>query len=191
MTKVVDMDKIVEGDNSTLEGTGVVKSDRPTTVDAKELPEGTMMEITQPGTNKKFTYPAMALAGGDYHKIIQASDGIFSDQDIKRYYDIVMKMDWQDGWYSSEQMKKEAKTPGYKHIHLGGSDTKDVDYEIEQDWVKEIWDKVDPENVKLLIPLPSDPLVVIYVTSTTFPSCSFFPNIPSPKITSYLSLSTS
>ena len=57
MTKVVDMDKIVEGDNSTLEGTGVVKSDRPTTVDAKELPEGTMMEITQPGTNKKFTYP--------------------------------------------------------------------------------------------------------------------------------------
>ena len=25
MTKVVDMDKIVEGDNSTLEGTGVIK----------------------------------------------------------------------------------------------------------------------------------------------------------------------
>ena len=57
MTKVVDMDKIVEGDNSTLEGTGVIKEDRPTTVDAKELPEGTMMEITQPGTNKKFTQP--------------------------------------------------------------------------------------------------------------------------------------
>ena len=150
MTKVVDMDKIVEGDNSTLEGTGAVKADRPTTVDAKELPEGTMMEITQPGTNKKFTYPAMALAGGDYHKIIQASDGLFSDEDIKRYYDTVMKMDWQDGWYSSEQMKKEAKTPGYKHIHLGGSDTEETDYEIEQDWVKEIWDKVDPENVKLL-----------------------------------------
>ena len=128
MTKVVDMDKIVEGDNSTLEGTGVIKEDRPTTVDAKELPEGTMMEITQPGTNKKFTYPAMALAGGDYHKIIQASDGLFSDEDVKRYYDIVMKMDWQDGWYSSEKMKKEAKTPGYKHIHLGGSDTKETDY---------------------------------------------------------------
>ena len=93
----------------------------------------------------------MALAGGDYHKIIQASDGIFSDEDIKRYYDIVMKMDWQDGWYSSEQMKKEAKTiEVYKHIHLGGSDTEETDYEIEQDWVKEIWDKVDPENVKLL-----------------------------------------
>ena len=150
MTKVVDMDSIMEGDNSTLKGTGVVNSDRPTTVDAKELPEGTLMEITQPGTNKKFTYPAMALAGGDYHKIIQASDGLLSEEDIKRYYNTVMKMDWQDGWYSSDKMKKEAKTPGYKHIHLGGSDTEETDYEIEQDWVKEIWDKVDPENVKLL-----------------------------------------
>ena len=110
MTKIVDMGRINEGDDTALDGTGVVKSDRPTTVEAKELFEGTMMEITQPGTDKKFTYPAMALAGGDYHKIIQASDGIFSDEDIKRYYDIVMKMDWQDGWYSSEKMKKEAKT---------------------------------------------------------------------------------
>ena len=33
-----------------------------------------------------------------------------------------MKLDWQDGWYSSEEMKTEAKTFGYKHIHLGGSD---------------------------------------------------------------------
>ena len=49
-----------------------------------------------------------------------------------------------------QEMKQEAKTPGYKHIHLGGSDTEDTDYEIEQDWVKSIWDKVDPENVKLI-----------------------------------------
>ena len=93
MTKIVDMRRINEGDDTALDGTGVVKEDRPTTVEAKDLPEGTMMEITQPGTNKKFTYPEMAFAGVDYHKIIQASDGIFSDEDIKRYYDIVMKMD--------------------------------------------------------------------------------------------------
>ena len=46
-------------------------------------------------------------------------------------------------------MIEEAKTPWYKHITLGGSDTKRIDYEIEQPWVKEIWDKVNP-GVKLL-----------------------------------------
>ena len=53
--------RINEGDDTTLDNTNVVKEDRPTTVEAKELPDGTMMEITQPGTNKKFTYPAITL----------------------------------------------------------------------------------------------------------------------------------
>ena len=49
-------------------------------------------------------------------------------------------------------MKAQAKTSGYKHIHLGGSDTERTEYEIEQDWVKEIWDKVNPayETIKTL-----------------------------------------
>ena len=106
-------------------------------------------QITDTKTDKVYTIKADALKGGDYHKIIQASDGTIPEDDIKKYYDIVMNMDWQDGWYSSEKMKNEAKTPGYKHIHLGGSDTKEVDYEIEQDWVQEIWDKVNP-GAKLL-----------------------------------------
>ena len=144
MTKIVDIGAVSEGDKSTLEKTGIATAEEPTKVEAKDLPEGTMMEITQPGTDKKFTFPALALAGGDFHKIIQASDGTIPEEDIKRYHDIVMKLDWQDGWYSTPQMKKEAKTSGYKHIHLGGSDTEDINYEIEQDWVKEVWDKVNP-----------------------------------------------
>ena len=148
MVNIIDMGRVVEGDDTALDGTGVTSKKQE--VAAKDLPEGTMMEITQPGTDKTYKFPALALAGGDYHKVIQASDGTIPEEDIKRYYDIAMKMDWQDGWYSSEQMKKEAKTPGYKHIHLGGSDTEEVEYEIEQDWVKEIWDAVDPGNVKLL-----------------------------------------
>ena len=80
---------------------------------------------------------------------IQASNGTIPAEDIKRYYDTAMAMEWKDGWYSSDKMKEEGKTPGYKHIPLGGSDTKRVDYEIEQPWVKEIWDKVNP-GVKLL-----------------------------------------
>ena len=106
-------------------------------------------EITDTKTDKVYTINANALKGGDYHKIIQASDETISEEDIKRYHDIVMKLNWQDGWYSTTQMKDEAKTPGYKHIHLGGSDTEEVDYEIEQDWVQEIWDEVNP-GAKLL-----------------------------------------
>ena len=107
-------------------------------------------EITDTKTDKVYTINADALKGGDYHKIIRASDGTIPEEDIRRYYDICMNtLDWQDGWYSTPKMKEEAKTPGYKHIHLGGSDTEEVDYEIEQDWVQEIWDKVNP-GVKLL-----------------------------------------
>ena len=35
MTKIVDMGRINEGDDTALDGTGVVKEDRPTTVEAK------------------------------------------------------------------------------------------------------------------------------------------------------------
>ena len=92
---------------------------------------------------------ASNLTKKDWHKTIRASDGTIPEEDIKKYYDIAMKLDWQDGWYSSDEMKKEAKTPGYKHIHLGGSDTSREEYEIEQDWVKEIWEQVNP-GMKLL-----------------------------------------
>jgi len=151
MTNIVDMTSVIEGDTSSLDTVGIKTTQESTKIEAKELPEGTMMEITKPGTEKKYTFPAMALAGGDYHQIIKASDNTIPEKDIRRYYDICMNtLDWQDGWYSTAEMKKEAKTPGYKHIHLGGSDTEEVDYEIEQDWVQEIWDKVNPEGVKLL-----------------------------------------
>ena len=89
------------------------------------------------------------MIGKDWHRTIRASDGTIDERDIKKYYNIAMNLDWQDGWYSSEKMKSEAKTPGYKHIHLGGSDTERIEYNIEQDWVKEIWDQVNP-GMKLL-----------------------------------------
>ena len=64
-------------------------------------------QITDTKTDKVYTIKADALKGGDYHKIIQASDGTIPEDDIKKYYDIVMNMDWQDGWYSSEKMKND------------------------------------------------------------------------------------
>ena len=47
----------------------------------------------------------------------------------------------ENEWYSTPDMKADKNRVGYKHISLGGSDTERVDYEIEQDWVKEIWDE--------------------------------------------------
>ena len=97
MTKVIDMNEVVNDKNdSTLEGTGITNqaTKEAPKVEAKDLPEGTMMEITQPGTDKKFTLPALALAGGDYHKVIRATDDTIPEEDIKRYYDIVMKISW-------------------------------------------------------------------------------------------------
>ena len=86
---------------------------------------------------------------------ILASTGTFTPEQIKIYYDAAMRMAWQDGWYSSDKDQDEAKTPGYKHIALGGSDTvrggdyDKINYEIEQPWVKEIWDKINP-GLKLI-----------------------------------------
>ena len=150
MTKIVDMTGVVEGDSSSLDRAGMVSSEKPFDIESIGNPEDpSKFEVTDTKTNKVYTVSASALAGGDYHQIIKASDGTIPEEDIKRYYDIAMKMDWQDGWYSTPEMKKEAKTPGYKHIHLGGSDTEEVDYEIEQDWVKEIWEQINP-GTKLL-----------------------------------------
>jgi len=150
MTKIVDMTSVAEGDTSALDRAGMVSSEKPFDIKSIGNPEEpSKFEVTDTKTNKVYTVNANALAGGDYHQIIKASDGTIPEEDIKRYYDIAMKMDWQDGWYSTPEMKKEAKTPGYKHIHLGGSDTEEIDYEIEQDWVKEIWEQINP-GTKLL-----------------------------------------
>ena len=95
MTKVIDMKEVVNDKNdATLEGTGITNQakNESTKVEAKDLPEGTMMEITQPGTDKVFTFPALALAGGDYHKIIQASDGTIPDDEIRRAYGTAMAL---------------------------------------------------------------------------------------------------
>ena len=48
-----------------------------------------------------------------------------------------------------------------------------------------------PANVNWLMPFALSPFEAIYPTSIKFPSSSFLPKIPSPKISSYLSSSIS
>ena len=119
----------------------------PKTPKLNQSESGDVMVKTPDG--KFSSIDAGNMMGKDWHRTISASDGTIDERDIKKYYNIAMNLDWQDGWYSSEKMKSEAKTPGYKHIHLGGSDTERIEYNIEQDWVKEIWDQVNP-GMKLL-----------------------------------------
>ena len=58
---------------------------------------------------------ASNLTKKDWHKTIRASDGTIPEEDIKKYYDIAMKLDWQDGWYSSDAVS-------YTHLTLPTSD---------------------------------------------------------------------
>jgi len=114
--------------------------------------DGVDMQIfkaTSPNTGEKYEFDNSVLAGGDWSGTFDNYDGAFTPEQIQSYYDKAMAMEWQDGWYSTPDMKADKNRVGYKHIALGGSDTERVDYEIEQDWVQEIWDNINP-GLKLI-----------------------------------------
>ena len=104
---------------------------------------------TSPETGKQYEFDNSVLAGGDWSGTFDNYDGAFTPEQIQKYYDIAIDMDWENEWYSTPDMKADKNRVGYKHISLGGSDTERVDYEIEQDWVKEIWDEINP-GLKLI-----------------------------------------
>ena len=104
---------------------------------------------TSPETGQQYEFDNSVLAGGDWSGTFDNYDGAFTPEQIQKYYDIAMDMDWENEWYSTPDMKADKNRVGYKHISLGGSDTERVDYEIEQDWVKEIWDEINP-GLKLI-----------------------------------------
>ena len=104
---------------------------------------------TSPETGEQYEFDNSVLAGGDWSGTFDKYDGAFTPEQIQKYYDIAMSMDWENEWYSTPDMKADKNRVGYKHISLGGSDTERVDYEIEQDWVKEIWDEINP-GLKLI-----------------------------------------
>ena len=107
------------------------------------------VEVQNPATGQDHIVEAGVLIGGDYSAMFDNYDGAFTPEQIQKYYDTAMAMEWEDGWYSTPEMKAEGKSSGYKHIALGGSDTERIDYEIEQDWVQEIWDEINP-GLKLI-----------------------------------------
>jgi hypothetical protein len=108
-----------------------------------------IFKATSPETGVQYEFDNSVLAGGDWSGTFDNNDGAFTPEQIQTYYDKAMAMEWQDGWYSTPDMKADKNRVGYKHIALGGSDTERVDYEIEQDWVQEIWDNINP-GLKLI-----------------------------------------
>ena len=108
-----------------------------------------IFKATSPETGVQYEFDNSVLAGGDWSGTFDNYDGAFTPEQIQSYYDKAMAMEWQDGWYSTPDMKADKNRVGYKHISLGGSDTERIDYEIEQDWVQEIWDNINP-GLKLI-----------------------------------------
>ena len=87
MTKIVDMTGVAEGDSSSLDRAGMVSSEKPFDIKSIGNPEDpSKFEVTDTKTNKVYTVNASALAGGDYHQIIKASDGTISDDEIRKAY---------------------------------------------------------------------------------------------------------
>jgi hypothetical protein len=86
MTKIVDMTGVAEGDTSSLDTSGIASSEKPFDIESIGNAENpSRFEITDTKTNKVYTVNANALAGGDYHQVIQASDNTIPEEDIKRY----------------------------------------------------------------------------------------------------------
>ena len=108
-----------------------------------------IFKATSPETGVQYEFDNSVLAGGDWSGTFDNYDDAFTPEQIQSYYDKAMAMEWQDGWYSTPDMKADKNRVGYKHISLGGSDTERIDYEIEQDWVQEIWDNINP-GLKLI-----------------------------------------
>ena len=108
-----------------------------------------IFKATSPETGVQYEFDNSVLAGGDWSGTFDNYDDAFTPEQIQSYYDKAMAMEWQDGWYSTPDMKSDKNRVGYKHISLGGSDTERIDYEIEQDWVQEIWDNINP-GLKLI-----------------------------------------
>ena len=105
--KVVDMDEYIE--NPDKEKAPIVEA----------IDDGMKFEVTDTESDKKYTLDADGLKGGDYHQIIQASDGTIPEEDIKRYYEAAMAI---------------------KTFYIESDEPRDSGHEIKHDWIQEIWD---------------------------------------------------
>jgi len=118
MTKIVDMGSVVEGDETSLEDSGIEVNESKFGIESIGDPEQpSKFEITDTKTGKVFTVSADALTGGDYHQVIRHTDDTIPEKDIKRYY---------------ENAVEKFKTGQSQKIYL------------DEDWVKDLWEQVNP-----------------------------------------------
>tara|TARA_B110000046_G_scaffold146129_1_gene153371 strand:- start:244 stop:975 length:732 start_codon:yes stop_codon:yes gene_type:complete len=123
MTKVVDMGSVVEGDNTSLEESGIEVTENKFDIKSIGDPEQpSKFEITDTKTGKVFTVSADALTGGDYHQVIRHTDDTMPEKDIKRYY---------------ENAIEKFKTGKHRLKEWNQVD-------LDEDWVKDLWEQVNP-----------------------------------------------
>ena len=112
------MTSMTEGDTSSLEKSGIKVNEKKIDIESIGNPEQpSKFEITDTKTGKVYTVSADALAGGDYHQVIQYTDDTIPKNDIKRYY---------------ENAIEKFKT------------SKDTHLDEDWDWIKDLWKQVNP-----------------------------------------------
>jgi len=117
MTKIVDMGSVVEGDNTSLEESGIEVTENKFDIESIGNPEQpSKFEITDTKTGKVFTVSADALIGGDYSQVIRHTDDTIPQNDIKRYYESALEK-YQNGIA--------------KNLLI-------------EDWVRDLWEQVNP-----------------------------------------------
>ena len=112
------MTSVVEGDNTSLEESGIEVIENKFDIESIGDPEQpSEFEITDTKTGKVFTVSADALTGGDYHQVIRHTDDTIPEKDIKRYY---------------ENAVEKFKTG------------KDTHSDEDWDWIRDLWKQVNP-----------------------------------------------
>ena len=112
------MGSVVEGDNTSLEESGIEVTENKFDIESIGDPEQpSKFEITDTKTGKVFTVSADALTGGDYHQVIRHTDDTIPEKDIKRYY---------------ENAIEKFKT------------SKDIHSDEDWDWIRDLWKQVNP-----------------------------------------------
>ena len=112
------MGSVVEGDNTSLEESGIEVTENKFDIESIGDPEQpSEFEITDTKTGKVFTVSADALTGGDYHQVIRHTDDTIPKEDIKRYYENAVEK---------------------FNLH------KDIHSDEDWDWIRDLWKQVNP-----------------------------------------------
>jgi hypothetical protein len=90
--------------------------------------KGNSFAVENPHTGEEYIFDSEILVGADWSRMYGFSDGMFTPEEIQKYYEAAMAI---------------------KTFYIESDEPRDLGDEIEHDWIQEIWDQVNP-GIKLL-----------------------------------------